>query len=685
MVPEKKRRSRPSGNACRPKSTKDRYRAIVENAPEVMALIGGDGTIVYVNPQLEKVLGHLSEEVEGKNIFEFVNPEDLPRATQEYSQTIQQLGEGVPSVLRICDTRGDWIPFEIVANNRLEDPALKTVIFTARDLRYRKDIEDAIHRANSDIEKRVEERTTELAKTNAALRLENQARRQAEGELQNTVSLLNATLDSTADGILVISNDGQISSCNQKFAEMWKVCRSATATSDDQQLLSEVLDQLLNPKDFLDRVQKLYSDRSATSFDVLYFRDGRIFERYSQPQRLGNRIVGRVWSFRDVTKSKGLELELSQSRKMEALGRLAGGIAHDFNNLLMLISGYVNQLLQNPNLTEAHATCEQVLGITNRAASVTRQLLAFGRKQPSAPTVTDLNTIVLNMEPLLRRLLSDQVRLTVSVSSETQPIYADISQIEVLIINLAINAQDAMPEGGVLSISTNSHSSEENGETNTFAVLEVSDTGHGMTPDISAHIFEPFFTTKELGRGTGLGLSTAFGTVERAGGHFEVETAPNRGSTFRVYLPHSVAAAVTPTPSVAPPARGNETILLAEDEDGIREMTRAYLESLGYAVLEAASGSDAIRISLEYNGTIQLLVTDILMPGIRGDSAATIIQKTRPNVKIIFISGYTDQVVTSATGNILHKPFEFPELGRRVRSILDSDLLAAARTDSAAD
>jgi signal transduction histidine kinase len=483
----------------------------------------------------------------------------------------------------------------------------------------------------------------------------------------------------------VVSNDGRITSWNQKFEEMWRVCHDAVAGNDDQQLLSAVLEQLQNPKDFLDRVQALYEDRSATSFDILRFRDGRIFERYSQPQRLGDRIVGRVWSFRDVTKAKSLEQELSQSRKMEALGRLAGGIAHDFNNLLMLISGYANQLLQNPSLAEGHNTCEQIVAITNRAASVTRQLLAFGRKQPSAPTITDLNTIVLNMEPLLRRLLSDQVQLQISVTNEMQPIFADASQIEVLIINLAINAQDAMPEGGVLSITTNSRQSEEHGGTRTFAVLEVRDTGHGMTPDISAHIFEPFFTTKELGRGTGLGLSTALGTAERAGGHIEVETAQNRGSSFRVYLPHTAVAVITPAPSVAPPARGNETILLAEDEDGIREMTRAYLESLGYAVLEAADGTDAIRVSLEYSGAIQLLVTDILMPGIRGDSAAAIVRKTRPDIKTIFISGYTDQVVTSAPENILYKPFEFPELGRRIRALLDSDLFSARQSDSAAD
>jgi CheY-like chemotaxis protein len=270
-------------------------------------------------------------------------------------------------------------------------------------------------------------------------------------------------------------------------------------------------------------------------------------------------------------------------------------------------------------------------------------------------------------------LLSEQIQLQVSLADDPQPVYVDVSQIELMIMNLALNAQDAMPEGGRLSIAIH-HKLVPAADNNSraFAVLELSDTGHGMTPEVQARIFEPFYTTKQKGRGTGLGLSTVLGIAERAGGHIEVQSKPNRGATFRVYLP-KVAAPVASigAPSVCPPGGGSETILLAEDEPGIRTMTRAYLESLGYRVLEAADGSEAIARSLEYAGPIDLVLTDLLMPGFRGDAAVRVIRTHRPDVKAIFMSGYADQDVSEDREGILYKPFELPELGRRIRSLLD--------------
>ncbi len=656
----------------------NRYRSIVENAPEVLALLSAVGVIFYVSPHMEKVLGYRHDEVEGRNIFEFVHPEDAPRAEQEYSKTIEQQGERPPSVLRIRDTSGEWVPFEIIANNRLQDPDTRAVVFTARDLRFRKELEAAIDQSNADTEAQIEKRTTQLTKINAELRIENQARRQAESRLQHTVSLLNATLDSTADGILVVSRDGKVTSCNKTFVEMWRLSCDSSNGGDDQDFLTEVTDQLQSPTDFLERVRQLYADPSATSFDVLHFKDGRIFERYSQPQRINDKIRGRVWSFRDVTRARLLEAELRQSQKMEALGKLAGGVAHDFNNLLMLISGYVTQLMGNPSLQEGHDTYEQILAATRRGASVTKQLLTFSRKQPEAPAVADLNRIVLNLEQMLRRLLPDQIQLQVSVTPDPQPVRVDVSQIEMMLMNLAVNARDAMPEGGRLSIATTTDvlPSDADGANETakaLAVLEVSDTGHGMTPDVQTRIFEPFFTTKSLGKGTGLGLSTVLGIVKRAGGRIEVRSQPNQGATFQVYLPQVDApAASLVTPSAVPPGGGNETILLAEDEAGIRTMTRAYLESLGYRVLEAADGAEAVARSFEYAGPIHLVLTDLLMPAMRGDSAVKVIRTQRPAIKAIFISGYVDQDVAAGPDSVLYKPFELPELGRRLRATLDA-------------
>jgi PAS domain S-box-containing protein len=658
------------------------YQSIVEHAPEVLLLLDAAGKILYINPHTEKALGYSLDEVKGRNIFEFVHGADVQRATQEYQKTVQEEGEGVPSILRIRDSTGEWVPFEIIANNCLDDLDTRAVVFTARDLRFRKELESAIVRANADTEAEVAKRTTELTKINAELRIENQARRHAESQLYHAVSLLHATLDSTADGILVVSLEGKVTSYNKKFAEMWRLDGSSSIEKDDQVLLSRVSDQLQSPRNFLDKVWALYADPTATSFDVLQFKDGRIFERYSQPQRLNGKITGRVWSFRDVTRARNTEAELHQYQKMEALGKLAGGVAHDFNNLLMLISGYATELKEKLSGDEERELCEQILSITMRAASVTKQLLTFSRKQPEAPGVADLNLIVLNIEPMLRRLLSDHIQLEVSLADEPQLIHVDVSQIEMMIMNLAVNAHDAMPEGGRLSISTvgQSLTKEERHTGESFAVLQVSDTGHGMPLDVQAHIFEPFYTTKQLGRGTGLGLSTVLGIVQRSGGRVEVRSEPNQGATFRVYIPKTeVPGQAAASAADLPPCGGSETILLAEDEPGIRAMTRTYLESLGYRVLEAADGSEAIARSFEYAGPIHLVLTDILMPMRRGDSAVKVIRSHRPGIHAIYISGYAGDDVSEEPDAILYKPFGFPELGRRVRAVLDTSAAPGAR------
>ena len=655
------------------------FRILIHNISDIVALIDANGTLLFVNPRLETVLGYRTADVLGRNIFDFVHPEDVPRASAEYTETIQRQGEGVPSILRLRDTSGEWIPFEIIANNRLQDPEVQGVIFTARDVRYREEVDEAIRSANLDVQERVEARTSELAKRNSALLIENQTRRQTEKRLQQAVSLLNATLDATADGILVVSTEGRVSSCNGKFLQMWNIQSESAIGQRDEDLLAQALPQLQDSTEFLTKVRELYSSPEATSFDVLHLKEGRIFERYSHPQRIDEHVVGRVWSFRDVTQARHLEQELRQSQKMEAVGRLAGGVAHDFNNLLMLISGFLGQLADDSTLAADHRdVVEQLLATTKRGASLTRQLLAFSRKDQTAPTVVDLNTIVLNMEGLLRRLLFESTRLEISLSSD--PLYAllDVNQIELAIMNLAVNAQDAMPGGGTLSIRTFNEAlaaAEADGETSliNYAVLEVSDTGHGMTPDIQSHIFEPFFTTKEPGKGTGLGLATVYGIVQRAEGQIRISSRPDHGTSFRVYLQQTAVAPGTKNalPEKLPAPRGHETVLLAEDEAGIRAMTRTYLEGLGYRVLEAANGADAITLSQEYRGAIDLVVTDVMMPGVRGDAVVKAIRQDRPGIQAILISGFADGTTIDRSLEVLEKPFEFPDLGHRIRALLD--------------
>ncbi|HEV7550451.1 MAG TPA: PAS domain S-box protein [Candidatus Angelobacter sp.] len=667
------------------------FRTLIHNISDIVALIDAEGLLRFVNPRMETMLGYRSTDVLGRNIFDFIHPEDIPRATLEYSETLQRQGEGVPSVLRLRDIAGAWVPFEIIANNQLSDPEIQGVIFTARDVRYREEVEEAIRSANVDVQERAENRTSELAKRNADLRIENQARLHTEKQLQQAISLLNATLDATADGILVVSTEGKISSCNGRFLEMWGIDCGSAIGQRDEDLLARALPQMQNSAEFLTKVKELYSSPEAISFDVLNLKDGRIFERYSQPQRIGDRVVGRVWSFRDVTQARHMEQDLRQSQKMEAVGRLAGGVAHDFNNLLMLMSGYLGQLANDPALSSEHrSVIEQLLATTKRGASLTRQLLAFSRKDRTTPIVADLNVIVLNMEGLLRRLLSDSIRFEISLSRDPLYVFLDVNQIELAIMNLAVNAQDAMSNGGTLSISTRNEAlaaTEPSGKTsvNDYAVLEVADTGHGMTPDVQAHVFEPFFTTKEPGRGTGLGLATVYGIVERAQGQIKISSVPNQGTTLCVYLPQTAAAPGTKTadPEKLPAPRGHETILLAEDEAGIRAMTRTYLEGLGYRLLEAANGTEAIMLAKEYRGAIDLVLTDVMMPGVRGDAVVRAIRQDRPGIQAILISGFAEGTNIDRSLEILEKPFEFPDLARRIRTLLNRG--RAGSSDNAAD
>ncbi len=657
-------------------SSEKKLRTLIQGISEIVALIDGEGQVRFISPQVERVLGITVSEVTGRSVFDFVHPDDRQRVAREYEKTVQEPGEGIPSVMRFRNQRGNWVPFEVIACNQLHDPDVGGVIFTARDLRYRREAEQAVRQANAEFDRHVEARTLDLAKANASLRIENQQRRYAESQLRHSLSLLHSTLESTADGILVISNDGRVTGCNQKFMDMWHIPRMAVVGLRDEDLLISAAPKVEDSQAFLEGVKALKAKPDAIGFDTVRLKDGRILERYSQPQHVDEQIAGRVWSFRDVTHSRRLEEELRQSHKMEAVGRLAGGVAHDFNNLLMLISGYANQLLEDPGLPEKDLLyCEQLVDATKRAAALTRQLLAFSRKHPVTPLRVDLNGVVSGMENMLRRLLTDRTQLVVNLFPEGLPVYADPSQIELMIMNLAINARDAMPEGGFLSIATRNEvlaEGEDPGlDAAQYVVLEVSDTGVGMPPEIKERIFEPFFTTKNVGKGTGLGLSTAYGIAEQANGHITVESEPNQGTIFRIYLPRATAAVpekITAIP--APPASGHETLLLAEDEAGIRDMTRVYLESLGYKVLEAENGNEALRLSREYTDTIDLLVTDVVMPGVRGDDLVRIVQKERPGIAVLFISGYADLGHLEDKTSIVEKPFSFPELGRRVREIL---------------
>ena len=380
---------------------------------------------------------------------------------------------------------------------------------------------------------------------------------------------------------------------------------------------------------------------------------------------------------RDLTRQKELEAQLGQAQKMEAVGRLAGGIAHDFNNLLTAIAGYAEFLIGGEEDPRLRRHAEEIKKATARAAALTGQLLAFSRRQVLQPRVLDLNAVVSDMDMMLRRLIGEDVELVTMLDAGLAPVQADPTQIEQVIVNLAVNARDAMPQGGSVTIETSNFVTDGG----PFAELRLTDNGVGMTDEERQQLFDPFFTTKE--GGTGLGLATVYGIVEQSGGTIEVESAPGLGSSFRILLPavQSRVEERAETPDVEAPAHGVESILLVEDEAVVRHLVAEILESSGYTVLQAADGPSALELLRRHTGTVDLLVTDVVMPGMSGPEVANAVTAMRPGTQVLYISGYTD----SAIGHhgvlepgiaFLQKPFSADDLTRKVRSIFDGATLA---------
>ncbi|MGA9075157.1 MAG: ATP-binding protein, partial [Candidatus Sulfotelmatobacter sp.] len=391
----------------------------------------------------------------------------------------------------------------------------------------------------------------------------------------------------------------------------------------------------------------------------------------------------------DVTERRALEQQLQQSQKMEAVGRLAGGIAHDFNNLLMVISGYSEFLLDRLGPDPAlRGPAQEIAGASQRASSLTRQLLAFSRKQMLAPKILDLNEVVTENLKMLTRVIGEDIDLVMVPAAVLGSVRADAGQIDQVIMNLALNARDAMPSGGKLTIETSNVSLDEEYarfhaplRPGDYVMLSISDTGLGMDSETQSHIFEPFFTTKGT-KGTGLGLSTVYGIIKQSGGYIWVSSESGKGTTFKIYLPRVAERAETLAQVVSSEEAvftepGTETILLAEDEANLRYLARQFLEKQGYQVIEAADGAVAMQIAVAHEGVIHLLLTDVIMPGMNGRELAQRISEIRPQTKVLYMSGYTENVIghdgtLDAGVSLLQKPFTLRDLKSKVREVLDS-------------
>jgi PAS domain S-box-containing protein len=387
----------------------------------------------------------------------------------------------------------------------------------------------------------------------------------------------------------------------------------------------------------------------------------------------------------DVTERRALEEQFRQAQKMEAVGRLAGGVAHDFNNLLMVIGGYAEVILEGLDAAHPlHAKARAIQQASDRATTLTRQLLAFSRKQLLELKVVDVNAIVEDMERLLRPLIGENIELVTQLSPDTTHTRADAGQLEQVLMNLVVNAKDAMPDGGRIAIRTRNITLDDAPQGDKtfirpgdYVMISVSDNGIGMDKETQSRIFEPFFTTKEKGKGTGLGLSTVYGIAKQSGGYLMVESEPGCGATFVIYLPRVEDA--TESRSALPPSRtpagGSETVLLVEDEESVRQLVRETLEARGYRVLEAENGEAGLTVAARYEKPIDLVITDVVMPELGGRELAQRLIKTRPQIKVLYLSGYTEDAIVSEgtidTGNaFLQKPFTLQNLARKVREVL---------------
>ncbi len=388
----------------------------------------------------------------------------------------------------------------------------------------------------------------------------------------------------------------------------------------------------------------------------------------------------------DVTERRRLQEQLQQAQKMEAIGQLAGGVSHDFNNLLVVILGCSELLLEREDLDDdARQLLRDIQAAAERSAALTKQLLAFSRKQAWAPVVLDLHHVVRDTEKMLRRLIGEDVRLRTDLGASSPMVNCDPGQIHQVLLNLAVNARDAMPLGGALTLRTRevlrrdlSPRPEAGFPTDRFVELEVADTGTGMTPEVRDRLFEPFFTTKEHGKGTGLGLAVVHGVVRQCGGFIEVASAPGLGTSFRIYLPHAERTAQTPDllEDGMHPAAAGETILLVEDDDGVRSLIEMVLREQGYLVLTASGGAHALELLDAHPGPLDLLVSDVVMPGMGGRELVTLVHEKRPGLRFLYLSGYTDdsvvrQGISRAEVNFLQKPFSAAVLLRKVREVIE--------------
>lgn len=620
--------------------------AILEAIPDALIAVNQQGVIIQTNPQAESMFGYTRDELIGQSI-EMLVPErqrgDHHRHRAEFHERpkIRRMGSGLD--LRARRRDGSEIPVEISLS---PIPAGETnIVLTAiRDISDRKRIENELRHANEELERRKGR------------------------ELRDSKNRMALIVDSSQDAIIGKNLDGVITHWNKGAEQMYGYTAmemigrnvSILCPSDRPDEIPEILQKIRRGErvNYFESIRVTKDGRRlnvSISVSPIYDQDGK--------------IVGASAIARNITAQKKVEDQLRQSQKMEAVGRLAGGVAHDFNNLLGIVTA-CTELLRSRVDSEALEYIDNIREAANRGAALTRQLLAFGRRQPVQVQILDLNDRLREMSKLLRPLMGDDVEIFLPSRSKNAVVEVDPGQLDQIVLNLAVNARDAMPRGGKLIIDTGAFDIDENfAQEHTmtpgrYVMLAISDNGTGMDEVTRTRIFEPFFTTKETGKGTGLGLATVYGIVKQGGGHIWVYSEPGQGTTFKIYLPsaeHKLGIDSEPQADALPAKRDGVTILLAEDDPIMRKLTRKMLEEHGYAVLEATNGEAALEVISRHPSPIDLTLTDVAMKGMNGPDLVLRLMDSHPEMKVIYMSGYTGELIAhqglQSGIPLLEKPF----------------------------
>jgi len=624
-------------------SSEERFRSMVESISEVFFTMDDEGVLTYVSPAIEPLSGFMAVQVVGLHFRDLLNPEDAPRLAEMMRRNSHEPSEPVEVRLITKSGKVRWLRCSI---RRLVHEGIKGgMLGVMMDIDFRKRAEEAASKSNL---------------------------------------LLQSIIDSSLSLIYVKDMDGRYRLANRKFQEVFGLKPDTILGHTDYELFGkERADSLRR----LDRMAILHGQSLKSEESRTHGETTKVYVTDRTPMR---DHTGKIYAVcgmsTDVSELKRVEEQLRQSQKMEAIGRLAGGIAHDFNNLLTAINGYSSLALAMVEpASPAQGFLQEVLKGGEKAAALTKQLLAYSRKQIMDPSILNLNDVVKDMEPMLHRLIGEDIVLESHLTKDLALVKADRGQVGQILLNLVINSRDAMPKGGKVVIETANAVMEGNEakqaevEPGSFARLSVKDTGMGMTPDVLAKIYEPFFTTKGPGKGTGLGLPVVFGIVKQSEGCITVQSEPGKGSAFNILLPKVRARESIPAPAKTIPdidhESGTESILLVEDDDSVRQFAAIALKALGYKVETAVNGIDALRILNDGGKEFQILISDLVMPEMGGKELAAEVERMHPNLPILFMSGYNKaepQESQEMSGDFfLQKPFTHGELAEKVRHVLD--------------